>query len=263
MKMYLAILKCRMATLFQYRMAAFAGLCTQIFWGLVKTMILTAFYQNASGNEPLSKQEAIAFIWISQALLQLLPWNFDKDAEEQIRSGNVAYELLRPLDLYLLWYTKSVAIRVAPTLLRALPVFIIASLFFDLLPPVSLFAFFVFLFSLILSLILAAAITTLVLLSLFWTFSGDGVQRILLNVSFFFSGMLVPLPLFPNWMQPVLSLQPFRCLIDIPSRIYTGVISLEEAPLYLLLQIAWGLICILYGQFLTRRALKKFVIHGG
>ena len=30
------------------------------------------------------------------------------------------------------------------------------------------------------------------------------------------SGALVPLPLFPDWLQPALALQPFAGLVDIP-----------------------------------------------
>ena len=32
---YLAILKARFAALFQYRAAALAGMCTQMFWGFI------------------------------------------------------------------------------------------------------------------------------------------------------------------------------------------------------------------------------------
>src|SRR5262245_197027 len=99
MKAYLAILKGRLAALFQYRAAALAGLTTQIFWGFVKIMIMSAFFAQSAASQPISLAEAITFIWLGQALLQLLPWNIDKEIEFQVKSGNVAYELIRPLDL--------------------------------------------------------------------------------------------------------------------------------------------------------------------
>ena len=71
--------------------------------------------------------EVRTYIWLGQALLAMLPWNVDRDVRDMIRSGTVAYELLRPLDLYNLWYCRALAWRVAPTLLRAVPLVAVAS----------------------------------------------------------------------------------------------------------------------------------------
>lgn len=101
---YLAILKGRLACLFQYRAAALAGFATQVFWCVVKVMILTAFYAQSAALQPISLAQAITFIWLGQALLPLLPWNIDKEIEAQVKNGNVAYEQIRPLDLYWLWF---------------------------------------------------------------------------------------------------------------------------------------------------------------
>lgn len=263
MKAYTAVLKARALMLFQYRAATLAGLATQVFWGMVKVMILMAFYAQAKGSSPISLIEAIAFIWIGQGILHILPWNIDKEVEGQIKNGNVAYELIRPLNLYWLWFSRSIAMRLVPTLMRGIPLIIMARLFFGLINPVSWSAGACFSLSLIFSIVLASSITTLVIISLFWTISGEGILRLLPPVAIVFSGLLVPLPLFPDWMQPFLNLQPFRCIIDIPCRLYTGMISSEEAVYYLALQLFWGLSFIFIGQFLLKKAIKQFVVQGG
>lgn len=263
MRSYLAILKCRMAALFQYRAAALAGLGTQIFWGVIKMMILTAFYAESTTLQPISLQQAITFIWLGQALLQLLPWNIDKEVEFQIRNGNVAYELVRPLDLYWLWFFRSIAMRFLPTLLRSIPIFILAGLFFGLSQPISWPAGIAFGCSVILSVLLSSAITCLIIISLFWTVSGEGILRLLPHTVMLLSGLVVPLPLFPEWMQPFLNLQPFRGIVDIPVRLYTGVIPVSDAPLFLAFQIAWIVVFLIAGVWLIRKALKRIVIQGG
>lgn len=260
---YVAILKIRMKTLFQYRAAAFAGICTQLFWGIIQIMIFRAFYSETSVATPISLSQAITFIWMGQALLPMLPWTIDKEIETQVRNGNVAYELIRPLHLYGLWFARSFAMRLAPTTLRCLPIFIIAGAFLDLSAPISWEAGIAFGFSIVLALFLGAAITTLVIISLFWTLSGEGIQRLLPHVSVLFSGIVVPLPLFPNWMQPFLNIQPFRGIMDIPSRLYTGVIPILDAPFYLGFQLVWILLIIFFGQWLMKRATRQFIIQGG
>jgi ABC-2 type transport system permease protein len=202
MKAYLAILKGRLSILFQYRAAAIAGLATQVFWGIVKVMILVAFYAQATGSSPISLEQAMAFTWIGQALLQLLPWNVDKELEAQIKSGNIAYELIRPLDLYWLCFCRSMAMRLVPTLLRSIPLFTLAGLFFGLISPVSWSAGAAFGISLLFSALLSSAIMTLVIVTLFWTISGEGILRLLPHVVVVFSCIVVTLPLFADWMQP-------------------------------------------------------------
>jgi len=263
MKPYIAILNTRMAVLFQYRSAAIAGLCTQVFWGIVKVMILEAFFAQSVSAEPLSLAQAITFIWLGQALIQLLPWNIDKELEAQIKTGNVAYELLRPLDLYSYWFFRAMAMRLVPTIMRSIPVFMFAGLFQALPAPESWSALIAFVVSLLFAALLSSAITTLVHSSMFWTISGEGIQRLLPQVTLLFSGVVVPLPLFPDWMQPFLNLQPFRGVIDIPSRIYTGVIPVVEAPYYLGFQLVWFLFFAIAGKWLIARALRRFVIQGG
>lgn len=263
MRTYLAILKVRLSVLFQYRAAAFAGVATQIFWGLIKTMIITAFYSQTDASQPISLTQAITFIWLGQALLQLQPWSVDKEIESQVRNGNIAYELVRPIDLYWLCFFKSMALRLAPTLLRCVPLVIIAVLFLYLPAPFSPMAGFTFGISVVLAALLSTAITTLVMISLFWTISGDGILRLLPHTSMLLSGMIVPLPLFPEWLQPFLSIQPFRGIVDIPARLYTGVIPTDHAVYYLGFQLLWSVVLIVIGRALMNKAIKQVVIQGG
>ncbi len=263
MKTYLSILQNRMSVLFQYRTAALASIFTQFFWGAIKVMVITAFYANVSSPQPLSLFQAVTFIWIGQAFLQLLPWQIDKEIEYQIKNGNIACELIRPLDLYWYWFTRSLAMRIIPTLWRSLPLFLLASLFFNFPLPISWLSAVAFGFSFILAVILSTAITVLLIISLFWTVSGDGLLCLAPHVSLFLSGLIVPLPLFPTWMQPFLNLQPLRGIIDIPSRLYTGVIPFNQVPYYLGFQVFWILILIFIGKKLMQKALRQFVIQGG
>lgn len=263
MNPYQAIFKCRSALLFRYRTAAIAGFCTQIFWGILKVMILSAFYAHASSSQPISLSQAIAFIWLGQSLLLLLPWNVDKDIEFQIKNGDVSYELIRPLNLYWLWFSRSLSLRVAPTFFRFVPLFLVALLFFDLSYPASWLAGLAFSISLVLAVLLSSTITTLVMISFFWTISGEGIQRLLPHLMIFLSGMTVPLPLFPEFLQPFLSAQPFRGLIDIPCRLYTGVIPVNEAMYYFGFQALWTGLFFIAGRWLINLALKRVVIQGG
>lgn len=262
MRAYIAILKSRSLVLFQYKAAALIGLFTQFFWGLLKILILSAFYASAIAT-PISFDQAKNFIWLGQAFLLLLPWNIDKEIEEQIKNGNVAYELIFPMDLYWYWFTRSLAMRLVPTLWRAVPLFLLAYLIFDLPLPVSGGSAIYFILSLVLSALLSAAITTIIIITLFWTLTGEGILSLVPHVFMLLSGLIVPLPLFPSWMQPFLNIQPLRGIVDIPSRLYMGIIPESQAFYYLTFQILWTFVFVLLGKRLLNKALKKFVVQGG
>ena len=109
---YAAVFRTRFSLLLQYRAAALAGSGTQCWWGVIKIMVLTAFFRGAA-TTPMTLRQAIDYIWLGQAFLMLLPWSVDPDVARMVRTGDVAYERLRPLDSYTYWYVRALARRTA------------------------------------------------------------------------------------------------------------------------------------------------------
>lgn len=262
-QIYCAIIKVRIASLLQFRASTFSGLLGLLFWGILNTSVACAFYASSPESAPISLPQIVTLIWLGQLLIQLLPWVIDPEIEHQVKTGTVSYEMVRPLDLYWTYFSRSFAFRLAPMLCLSPVLFLIAYIFCGLAAPISWVSGFVFSVSLCFASLLSASIGTLVIISLFWTTCGAGVQRILPHASLFLSGVALPLPLYPSWAQGFLSAQPLRGIIDIPARIYTGVIPENAAAWYIGFQIAWIVVLILFGRFLLGKAVKRFVVQGG
>ncbi len=263
MKPYLAILSSRFRVLLQYRAAALAGIGTQLFFGIVRMMIFDAFYRSSTAPQPMTREEVITYIWLGQAFLLITMLDVDRDVAAMIRTGNVAYELTRPLDLYSLWFARAVSGRAAPIAMRALPILILGGLFFGLQPPASAASAALFAVALFEGLLLAASIIALMTISMVWTISGEGISRLAPPLIFFFSGINVPLPLFPDWMQGIFAVLPFRGLIDTPFRIYMGHLNGPEAVTALAQQFAWIIALIVIGRTILTRSLRRLVVQGG
>jgi len=263
MRAYWAIVSARYRMLLQYRAAAVAGFATQVFWGLIKVMIFAAFYRASRAPQPMSYAEVVTYVWLGQAMLRMLPWDMDGDLRAMIRSGAVAYELLRPLDLYALWFARAVAWRTAPTTLRAIPMFALAMACFGMRAPASAASGAAWLAAMVGALLLACAITTLLSVSLLWTISGDGAARLIVAGVIFLSGMIVPLPLFPDWAQSVVNVLPFRGIVDLPFRLYMGHIAPAGVWGVLAHQLAWTLGLVLFGRWLLARGTRRLVVQGG
>lgn len=270
---YLGVIAVRFKMLLQYRAAALAGFVTQLFWGAIRLMVFGAFYSAAvsAADVPMTFAQIVVYVWLGQALLALLPWNVDQEIAQCIRSGDVAYELLRPLHLYWFWFARTLAFRAAGTSLRMIPMLGVA---FFVLPvvglnewalplPASWQSGALFVVSLLPVLLLSTAITMVMHISLIWTLSGEGFNRLMPGIVSVFSGLIVPLPLYPEWIQPLMFWQPFRGLADVPFRIYSGSIAVGDAGLELLMQWSWVAVITAFGMLLLGRARYKLVVQGG
>lgn len=260
---YIAIINARLRALLQYRAAAAAGVVTQVFWGLIRSAIFAAFYHSAKGPQPMTLPEVITYVWLGQATLVLQPWNIDTDISQMIRSGNVAYELLRPVDLYTLWFVRSLAMRTAPTLLRAVPIFILSGLFFGLSAPASIWSFAAWIAAITGAVLLSTALTALFTVMQLWTISGDGLFRFSSIIIYVLSGLVIPLPLFPDWMQGIINFLPFRGIVDTPSRLYIGNIAPVGILSVFAQQIIWTAVFIILGRLLLARGMRRVVVQGG
>jgi ABC-2 type transport system permease protein len=204
-------------------------------------------------------------------MLTAFPWNTDREIRDLIRSGTVAYELCRPLDLYTAWFFRAAALRTAPMILRVVPMFIIAMFVLPAvglpewrlqLPP-SAAAAGMWLAAVGGAVLLSCALTNLMTITLLWTMSERGVVTLLATLTTLLGGLVIPLPLLPDWAQPVLRALPFAGTMDLPGRIYVGHIPAREAGWVLLSQVGWTAALVLFGRWLLGRGLRRLVVQGG
>ena len=268
---YVALGSVRLRAMLQYRAVALAALATQVFWGLLRLMILDGFYGSAPAASDFSSAHYVSYIWLGQALFGLFPLSVDPLAAERIRSGTVAYELLRPLDLYANWTISAIGWRIGRTVFRAAPLVLFAVFLPPLFgrpewalgPPAGMAATIGFAAAISLAVLTGAAITLLGQAIMLWTLSSAGWNALVPGVAWICSGMVVPLPYLPEWTQAVLEIMPFAGLIDTPFRIYSGHLAGAAAVQALAVQAAWVVALVAVGHRLLARGLRKVVIQGG
>ncbi|MBL6854703.1 MAG: ABC transporter permease [Alphaproteobacteria bacterium] len=266
---YLSVLRVRFQLMLQYRTAAWAGVATQFWFGAIRVMTLVAFYVG-TGQQPMNLPQVVTYIWLGQAFLAMLPWAPDAEIAVAVESGNVGYERLRPVDTYFLWYARALAWRVANTALRAGPVFILAALILPLTAmadwrwrlPTGGAAAALFVASITLTALLSSAFTALLNIVLVHV-KTPRVGNFAMGFTNLFSGLVIPLALFPHWAQPFLLWQPFAGLADIPFRIYTGALAGATAAQGLASQVLWILLLVLLGRWWLARVLAHIDMQGG
>ena len=260
MKAYLSILRQQMIGQLQYRAGFWAGTLNHIFWGVARAAILVAFYLYGQGEADITMRQAVSMVWLQQVAGSLVPgWNTDIALYTQIRSGDVAYELLRPMDAYAHWYVKSLAGRLGPFLLVLVPV-LGAGL---LVPEPWGLGALACLLTLLSGVFTSCAMILLSYAMLLDVRVGDAPSRMAVTVAQILSGLYLPLQLWPKAMQTFLYYQPFAGMLDLPVRLYVGAQPLARAGEIVLLQAFWTAVFVLAGRAWIGRSFRKLVIQGG
>ena len=201
MSAYISVWRLRFINGMQYRAAAYAGMVTQLFFGLVFIMIFVAFYSHSSQEQPISLKDVVSYIWLQQVFLAfIMLWFRDNEIFQLITGGNIAYELCRPCGIYEFWFAKLLAQRVSSAVLRCFPILLIAFLLpptYRLSLPPSLTTLMLFLLTLMLGLLLIVSISMLIYISVFWTMSPTGSILMIAVAGEFFAGLVIPVPLMP------------------------------------------------------------------
>ena len=266
-KKYAAVFRIRFINTLQYRAAALAGIATQFAWGFMEVLLFMAFYQVNPAAFPMELSHTVSYLWLRQSFLFLfMMWFFEYDIIASITQGNIAYDLVRPVDLYTRWFCQICANRLARAALRCSPILIVAFLLpepLGMVLPANFGLVLVFLFSMALGLLVLTAFSMFIYISLFFTMSPAGVRTIFAVLVDFLSGAIIPIPFFPPLLQTIVELLPFGAMMNVPFRIYSGDIYGREAVWGIGLQIFWLVFLVFLGRKFMSKAQNKVIVQGG
>lgn len=267
MRAYWVYFRLNMVTGLQYRIAAYAGIVTQFFFGFVFLMIFEAFYASGRGGTDFSFAQMVSYMWLQQAFLALiLSWYKDNELFSLITSGNLVYELCRPIDMYWFWYAKLLAKRFSSAALRFIPVLLVAAMLpepYRLAGPASATSLLLFVFSLLMGVFLLVSLSMFVYLMTMKTMSSSGCLILFALITDFLSGCVIPIPLMPDGFRRIVEYLPFRYTADFPFRVYSGHINLTNALWGIGIQGLWLLLLISLGSAWMRHRLKCVTVQGG
>ena len=263
MRAYLSVFRMRWKMELQYRGAVVGGFICQVFFGLILVALYRALYAGKPQAMPLSS--VTTYVWLQQAFFRML-LSSDDDLREKIRTGNIAYDLCRPVQMYGYYYARIAAQKLLGSLLRAAPMLIFALLLpegWGLAAPASFPALLASVAGLLLGLLCVCALENVTMAFSMRTLDPRGVQAMLILLMTLLAGNILPLTLFPDAWQKVITLLPYAQILDAPIRLYTGEWPLSQASRVLILQAAWSAALIGLGLLLWRSNQKKMILQGG
>lgn len=246
-----------------YRMATVAGVITNSAFGYLRADILLAVAATSTAAPGgWNATELVTFAFFTQALLAGTGAFGEPELAERVRSGDVVVDLYRPVDVQLWWLARWCG-RAAYTLAaRGIPPVLLGAIAFDLALPTTTANWAAVAVSVALATLVGFGIRFCTNLTAFWLLDNRGLDQLVTLVLTFFGGLLVPIVLFPPWLEAIARWLPFAAMLQIPAELAMGVYA-GPVWLALVIQAAWVIGLLGLGRLMLSRATRKVVIHGG
>lgn len=249
-----------------YRAATLAGIFTNSVFGVIYSYAYLAVWAERPHAGGYDAHDAVTYVWIGQALLMTVAvWGGGStdDLAERIRTGDVAVDLYRPVNL-VGWYLASDLGRAAfHFLTRGLGPTVLGLALFHIALPDGPVAALAFLGSLLLAVATSFGIRFLVAGSAFWLLDQAGVKMAAGVFAIFFSGMALPLVIFPEPLRSIAFALPWASYLQTPADIWLGKDSGVEVLAALGLQLVWVVVLLGACGLLLSAATRTVVVQGG
>ncbi|NLM20838.1 MAG: ABC transporter permease [Peptococcaceae bacterium] len=229
-------------------------------WGC----IWFALYYGKGSVENISFHSMLSYILISMALQGIHSagtplW----EIQRRVRTGDIAIELLRPYDYPLRMLFTDLGSMSFYFITAIFPLYTVIFIFFQPNIPLSASQWGLFILSAALGYLIRYSLELTFGLFTFWLVETGGVEDIFYFSISLFSGSVVPLWFFPDWLASIASLLPFQGIYFVPNAIFVGELSGQAILPALLNQVIWLVICYGLLRFVWAKASQKIVVQGG
>ena len=247
-----------------YRQAAVAGVFVNTVFGVIKLSILLGLASSAGGTVAGYDPAGLStYAWVSQGLIAVVMIFGWTELADRVRTGDIAVDLARPIDLQLSWLAADIGRAGWALLSRAIVPILFGAVFYGFHVPTDPAAVALLPAAVLLAVCISFACRFMLNLLAFWLTEIRGLVLLYVLVSGLLGGHLVPVQLFPGWLQAVAYATPFPAMIMAPIDLVTGQAVGVTALTHVLAQLAWAAGLMLAGRAMLAKATRKLVVQGG
>ncbi len=243
-----------------YRTHSMVSIFVGPVYFLVQYFIWNAVYGDGGSLAGMELSQTIRYFGVT-ALIGYLTMDFaDWNLQMLIRTGKYLTFAFRPINHSFFALSQKIGHRFLGFYVEFIPCFLIFNLLFriNMIPEYIGWT--------ILSVVLAFLMNFYVNYTLgmiaFWLIDANGIRHVFALVSAFFSGGLIPLVFFPDWMQTIQFFLPFQYVLYVPAMVWTGEYSLGGITMSIphivgIQTLAVGTMFML-SKFINHFAIKRF-----
>lgn len=222
-----------------------------------------ALYGGRAEFSGVSLQQTLTYATLGVILAPLFPNSLVLDVGGRIRTGNILFDINRPLYFGNLLLYQMLGQFVAALGTSVVPMFILTLFFGDMTLPASPIVWLAFGVSLMMGFLIAFWIDFIVSLAGFWLTETWGLFFAKMSIVDGLGGKYLPLWIFPPIWKELVMVLPFRGILYSALAIFIGQVTPEHIPAELGFQLAWVIILAVIGRWGYTAAVRKLSVQGG
>ncbi|MNC05978.1 hypothetical protein D3C75_534790 [compost metagenome] len=260
---YFDFIRIRFLTMLAYRINYYSGILIYTLNIGVNYFTWKAIYgggESLGGFTGAQMTTYVAVSWMARAFYFN---NLDREISTDIRDGSIAIQFIRPYNYVLVKMMQGLGEGLFRFMMLMIPGMIIAILLFPVQLPTEPSAWIGFLVMLFFSFLISSQINVITGLTAFFVENNEGVMRMKRVIVDLFSGLIVPISLFPGWLSSVLHVLPFQAITYLPGSVFTGRVQGVGIWNVLGVQVFWFLALLIPIVWLYHAARKRLFVQGG
>jgi ABC-2 type transport system permease protein len=246
-----------------YRAAAAAGVFTNTVFGIIFAYVMLAVYRQRPDVGGWDVRDALTFVFLTQGLIAVIGvFAGVGEIGERIKTGDIVTDLYRPVDFQLYWLAMDAGRSAYSVFARGVPPFAIGALLFDVrVPPPAMVP--AAALSIAIAVVGCFAWRFIVGLWTFWLVDDRGPSQLSTIILMFFSGFILPIPFFPDWLRAVCRALPFVTMYQLPVEVFLDKHHGLDLAAVLAYQVLWAAVLLALGRLVLRSATRRVEVLGG
>lgn len=212
------------------------------------------------GDLPIPSSDLVWYLAMTEWIVLSVPF-ISRDIEQDVRSGNLAYQLGRPISYLWSQYSTALGAHLTRMLFLSFAGFFFAFAFSGGLPSKPL-GLLLFIPLAVFSSLLALIFHCLVGLTSFWVQDSFPLYLIYQKFTFILGGMMLPLDIYPAWLRNLAEWSPFPMLLYAPTKAAL-TLDFNEIPIILVKTTFWIILVGLLTELVFRQACRGLNLNGG
>jgi ABC-2 type transport system permease protein len=263
LKKYVRHILCAIQESTAYRASYFINIFSQFVSYIAIFFLWRAVYAAGPVIGGMSWSDMQGYLLISLFTSALISGSSEFRVSRSIWTGNIAVELVRPVDYQKANFAITVGNGIAEGVLVAAIGIVFAVLIRFTVPPDRAVTWLFFLLAVVFSFITKFLIVYIFGLFTFWTTGSMGLSWFRRGLTDFFSGAIIPLSFFPGWLQAVSAVLPFRGIVSVPATIFIEQMPDSQILASFAVEAAWIVGLWYFARLVWHFAMRKVTIHGG
>lgn len=263
MKKFTYVVRLTFLTKFAYMKAFWFDIVGTMVSIIIYYFLWQFVFAETANINGFTAEEMTTYLIFSRILSSQFSDGINREMGRWIYDGTISIELLRPYFLIKTLFAKRIGEFLFFVLFKAIPIVAINIIVLKGSGTKNIVNIMSFLISVMASIVLMFLIECMVGLLSFYTLSDWGLTFTKSAVCSLLSGGIVPIFLFPRWIENILNCMPFAGMVSVPINIFLGKYNMEEIIKLLLFQIFWIISLEILLYFFYQIAIKNVIIQGG